>query len=76
MIAATRITRGPFRVVRRLARKLTKPLLLAVNRHQLALSRQNVRYLDDMRIEAICALNAEHKRQVGLMMRQREVEAW
>lgn len=76
MIAATRIHRGPYRVIRRLARKLLKPLLLAVNRHQLALSEQNVRYLDDARIEAICALNAEHRQQVKLQMRRREVEAW
>lgn len=76
MIAATRITRGPFRVIRRLARKLLKPLRLAVIRHQMALSDQNVRYLDDMRIEAICALNFEHRQQVKLQMRRREVEAW
>ena len=59
-----------------MARKLLKPLLLTVNRHQMALSDQNVRYLDDMRIEAICALNAEHRRQVALAMRHRELEAW
>lgn len=75
MIAATRIHRGPYRVIRRLARKLLKPLRLAVIRHQLALSEQNVRYLDDARIEAICGLNAEHKRQVELMRARREVEA-
>lgn len=74
MIATTRIHLGPYRVVRRLARKLLKPLRLAVIRHQLALSEQNVRYIDDARIEAICALNAEHKRQVELMARLRAVE--
>lgn len=76
MIAATRITRGPYRVVRRLARKLLKPLLLRVNRHQLALSEGNVRHLNDVRIEVICMLNTEHRRQVALMQRRREVEAW
>ena len=76
MIAATRIHRGPVRIVRRLARKLLKPLRLAVIRHQMALSDQNVRYLDDARIEAICALNYEHRRQVALAMRRRELEAW
>ena len=76
MIAATRIHRGPFRVIRRLARKLLKPLRLAVIRHQMALSDQNVRYLDDARIEAICALNSEHRRQVALALRRRELEAW
>ena len=74
MIAAPRIHRGPFRVIRRLARKLLKPLRLAVIRHQMALSDQNVRYLDDMRIEAICALNAEHKRQTQLAARLMGVE--
>lgn len=76
MIAATRIHRGPFRVIRRLARKLFKPLRLAVIRHQMALSEGNVRHLDDLRIEAICALNAEHRRQVDLMQKQRATEAW
>lgn len=76
MIAATRITRGPYRVLRRLVRKAFKPLLLVVNRHQVALSEQNVRYLDDARIEAICQLNTEHRRQVALMQRRRELEAW
>ena len=76
MIAVPRIHRGPFRVIRRLARKLLKPLRLAVIRHQMALSDQNVRYLDDARIEAICALNYEHRRQVALAMRRRELEAW
>ncbi|WP_208281117.1 hypothetical protein [Massilia oculi] len=74
MIAATRIHRGPYRVIRRLARKLLKPLRLAVIRHQIALSDGNVRHLNDLRIEAICALNAEHKRQVELMTRLRAVE--
>lgn len=74
MIAVPRIHRGPFRVIRRLARKLLKPLRLAMLRHQMCLSEQNVRYLDDMRIEAICALNAEHKRQVALMQRRRAIE--
>lgn len=74
MIAATRIHRGPFRVIRRMVRKLLKPLRLAVIRHQMALSEGNVRHLDDLRIEAICALNAEHRRQVELMQRRRAIE--
>lgn len=76
MIAATRIHRGPYRVIRRLARKLLKPLRLAVIRHQLALSEGNVRHLNDMCIEAICALNDAHRYQVELMRARREVEAW
>ena len=76
MIAVPRIHRGPFRVIRRLVRKLFKPLRLALLRHQMALSDSNVRHLHDLRIEAICALNAEHRQQVKLQIRQREVEAW
>ncbi len=74
MIAATRIHRGPFRVIRRLARKLLKPLRLAVIRHQLALSEQNIRAIDDARIEAICMLNAEHQRMARLAAKLLGVE--
>jgi len=74
MIAAIRLTRGPYRVVRRLARKLLKPLRLAVIRHQLALSEQNIRAIDDARIEAICMLNAEHKRMTQLSAKLLGVE--
>lgn len=74
MIAATRIHRGPYRVIRRLARKLLKPLRLAVIRHQMALSEQNVRYIDEARIGAICMLNAEHKRMAQLSAKLLGVE--
>lgn len=74
MIATLRIHRGPYRVIRRLARKLLKPLRLAVIRHQMALSDGNVRHLNDLRIEAICALNAEHKRQAQLAAKLLGVE--
>lgn len=74
MIAATRIHRGPYRVVRRLVRKLAKPLRLAVIRHQLALSEGNVRALEDARVEAISMLHAEHRRQVKLMQRRQQIE--
>ncbi|QYG03865.1 hypothetical protein [Massilia sp. NP310] len=74
MIAATRIHRGPYRVVRRLARKLLKPLRLAVIRHQLALSEGNVRALEEARVEAISMLHAEHRRQVKLMQRRQQIE--
>ena len=76
MIAAARITSGPYRVARRLARKLTKPLRLAVIRHQLALSENNVWALEGARLEAIELLQAEHRRQVQLMQRRREVQRW
>ena len=76
MTVATRLTRGPYRIVRRLARKAFKPLLLSVNRHQVVLSDSNVRHLEDVRIEAISLLQAEHRRQVQLAKRRRELEAW
>ena len=69
-------TKPIYRVVRRLVRKLTKPLRLAVIRHQLALSEGNVRALEDARIETLSLLQAEHRRQVDLMMKQRQVGWW
>jgi len=62
------------RIARRLVRKLTKPLRLAVIRHQLALSEGNVAALEDARIEMISQLRAEHVRQVSLMQRLLQVE--
>jgi hypothetical protein len=74
MIAATRITTGPYRTARRLVRRLTKPLRLAVIRHQLALSEGNVLALEGMRIEAAELLREENFRQVALMQRQQQIE--
>lgn len=76
MTAATRITRGPFRVVRRLARKAVKPLRLAVIRHQMALSAGNVQALEEARIETISLLQAEHRRQVRLSMDRNRIAGW
>ncbi|MDY0975021.1 hypothetical protein SOM61_08605 [Massilia sp. CFBP9012] len=73
-VATARIARGPYRVLRRLARKLTKPLRLAVIRHQLALSEGNVRHLELARVEAVAMLQAEHMRQVKLMQRRQQIE--
>lgn len=64
------------RKARRLARKLTKPLRLAVIKHQLALSEGNVLALEGARIEAVELMRDEHQRQVKLMMKRRQVEAW
>jgi len=74
MIAAHRITTGPYRIACRLVRKLTKPLRLAVLRYQLALSAGNVQHLEDTRIEVLSLLRAEHVRQVGLMQRCQQIE--
>lgn len=76
MIAAHRITTGPTRILRRLARKLAKPLLLAVNRHQMALSEGNVLALEGARLEAVELMRDEHQRQVKLMMKRREIGSW
>lgn len=76
MIAATRITTGPYRIARRLVRKAIKPLLLAVNRHQMVLSEGNVLALEGARLEAVELMRDEHQRQVKLMMKQREIGSW
>lgn len=76
MIAANRITTGPSRVLRRLARKLTKPLRLAVIKHQLALSEGNVLALEGARLEATELMRDEALRQVRLMQARRQVEGW
>lgn len=67
MIAATRNAR-------RLVRNLTKPLRLAVIRHQLALSEGNLLALEGARIEAIEMLRDENFRQVVLMQRRQDIE--
>ncbi len=51
-MTATRILRGPARVLRRLVRRATKPLRLAVVRAQLATAEQNVDYFEGARVEA------------------------
>jgi hypothetical protein len=63
-----------YRTARRLVRRLTKPLRLAVIRHQLALSEGNVLALEGMRIEAAELLREENFRQVALMQRQQQIE--
>ena len=75
-VATIRITRGPYRVARRLVRKLTKPVRLAMIRRQLATSENTVWALEGARIEAIELLQAEHRRQVQLMQKRRAVEGW
>jgi len=75
-VATIRITRGPYRVVRRLARKLVKPLRLAIIKHQLALSGGNIQHLEDARVETLALLQAEHMRQVDLLMKLNQVAGW
>ena len=63
-----------YRTARRLVRRLTKPLRLAVIRHQLALSEGNVLALEGARIETIEMLRDENFRQVALMQRRQDIQ--
>ena len=63
-----------YRNARRLVRNLTKPLRLAVIRHQLALSEGNLLALEGARVEAIEMLRDENFRQVVLMQRRQDIE--
>ena len=76
MIAATRIHRGPYRVVRRLARKLLKPLLLKLNQFDFQVSEIAVFDLLVEREQINQQMAAEARRQLRLAMRRRELEAW
>lgn len=67
MIAATRNAR-------RLVRKLTKPLRLAVIDRQMVLSKYNQLALEGARIETIEMLRDENIRQVVLMQRRQDIE--
>ena len=62
------------RIARRLVRKLTKPLRLLRNSHQLAVCDQNIEHLNIVREEAAELLAAEHRRQVALMSRRQQIE--
>ena len=62
------------RNARRLVRKLTKPLRLAVINHQMALSAGNLLALEGARIETIEMLRDENFRQVVLMQRRQDIE--
>ena len=74
MIAATRIHRGPYRALRRLARKLLKPLRLAVIRHQIAASAENIAHYEAVRYEALLLIASENRRQVKLAMQRNAIE--
>lgn len=76
MIAATRITRGPFRVVRRLARKALKPLLLTVNQWARDRSEDNVFALIWDREQVSRQIAAEKHHQVKLELRRKEIAGW
>jgi hypothetical protein len=73
---ATRVTRGPYRVLRRLARKLTKPLRLRITAAQLATSDENIAHFEAVRTEAARLIAAEHRRQVDLLMKRNQFASW
>lgn len=73
-LTVPRITASPYRNARRLVRKLTKPLRLAVINRQLALSDGNLLALEGARIETIEMLRDENFRQVVLMQRRQDIE--
>lgn len=62
------------RILRRLARRATKPLRLAIIRSKLTTSDQNIAYYKQARDEATELIAAEHRNQVALMLRQRDIE--
>lgn len=64
------------RIARRFIRKLTKPICLMRNRHQMAVSEQTVRCLQESREEACRMLDAEHRYQVKLEMQRRQIANW
>ncbi|WP_313632514.1 hypothetical protein [Massilia timonae] len=76
MIAATRITRGPHRVLRRLVRKLAKPLLLTLNQWARERSEDNVFALIWDREQISRQIAAEKHHQVKLELRRKEIAGW
>ena len=74
MIATLRIHRGPYRVIRRLARKLTKPLRLWVTECQLEKSRENVSYFASVRAHLAKLEREEVEHQAQLAARRQAIE--
>lgn len=75
-IAITRITTGPYRVLRRLARKSIKPVALQWNALQLAKSRDDVAYLESLRAQFEQKEHNEALRQVRLMRSRSQITGW
>jgi len=76
MIAAIRITRGPFRVVRRLARKVVKPIALFLATRELRLSEERADYLLSLRTSIAPVEKRERERTVHLVGRRNQIRSW
>lgn len=76
MIAATRITRGPFRIVRRLARKAVKPIALFLANRELRLSEERAEYLQQLRTSIAPVERRERERAVHLVGRRNQIRSW
>lgn len=64
------------RIARRFIRKLTKPFALYRNDHQMAVSEQTVRCLEESHAEVIRLLREENYRQADLMAERRQIANW
>jgi len=76
MIGATRITSGPFRVLRRLARKAVKPIALFLATRELRLSEERADYLMQLRTSIAPVERLERERTVHLVGRRNQIRSW
>jgi len=75
-ITVPRITAGPYRVVRRLARKAVKPAALLWTAWKLKKSRDDVAYLASLRAQFEQKEHNEALRQVRLMRSRSQIAGW
>jgi len=75
-IAISRITTGPYRVLRRLARKSIKPIALQWTAWQLTKSLDDVAYLASLRAQFEQKEHNEALRQVRLMRSRNQIASW
>lgn len=76
MIAAHRLTTGPSRIVRRLARKLTKPVALFLATREVRLSQERAEYLLSLRASIVPVERQERERTVRLIGRRNQIQGW
>lgn len=65
-----------FRILRRLARKLTKPLALRWNAWQLDKSKDDVSHFESVRVYLAHKEQQESLHQVRLLRRRNEIAGW
>jgi hypothetical protein len=75
-ITVPRITAGPYRIVRRLARKAVKPGALLWTAWKLQKSRDDVAYLASLRAQFEQKEHNEALRQVRLMRSRSQIAGW